>query len=117
MKLATAQQMRNIDRRTMDQLGVSGLFLMENAGRGVASVVKRHFPDLSGSKIAVLCGKGNNGGDGFVAARYLCREGAWIDIALLGSCEDLRGDAKVNMERWKALGRSVREIPQIFLKA
>jgi NAD(P)H-hydrate epimerase len=110
MLVASARQMRSIDRRTMDQLGVSGLFLMENAGRGVASVFRKRFPGLGGKRIAIICGKGNNGGDGFVVARYLIDSGAWIDVALLGSCADLRGDAQVNMERWKALGRSVLEV-------
>jgi len=110
MKLARAHEMRNIDRRAMDELGVGGLFLMENAGRGVASAVKKRWGEVRGMRIGVLCGKGNNGGDGFVTARYLLGDGAWVEVALLGRTDELRGDPKVNMERWRALGKSTLEV-------
>ena len=71
MKVTTAQQMKNLDRRTIDEGGIPGIDLMENAGRGASEVILSHFPRLSSMRVAILCGRGNNGGDGFVIARHL----------------------------------------------
>ena len=93
MKIVSAAEMRDIDRATSEKFGVPSLTLMENAGAAVAE----HVSDLSqpGSKILVLCGKGNNGGDGFVAARLLVGKQRFVGIILLADPADLRGDAAV----------------------
>ncbi|MDE2845071.1 MAG: bifunctional ADP-dependent NAD(P)H-hydrate dehydratase/NAD(P)H-hydrate epimerase, partial [Gemmatimonadota bacterium] len=78
MKLCTTLQMRSIDRRTIEDYGLSGYELMERAGRRVAETAKQMLEGVTGKTVAVVCGKGNNGGDGFVAARYLHLWGASV---------------------------------------
>jgi NAD(P)H-hydrate epimerase len=91
MKIVSAAEMREIDRVTSERFGVPSLTLMENAGRGVAEHVLAEYPGAN--KIAVFCGKGNNGGDGFVAARLLHGKGKAVDVVLLAESNELRGDA------------------------
>ena len=91
MKITTAEEMREIDRVTSERHGVPSLTLMENAGTHVADYVLRRYPPAQ--RIAVVCGKGNNGGDGFVAARKLHEAGKKVDILLLGDPEEVKGDA------------------------
>ena len=78
MKLVTASMMRELDRRAIQDLGIPSLVLMENAGRTTYQILRREFPDLQG-EVAVVAGRGNNGGDGSVVARYLANAGipAW----------------------------------------
>src|SRR5580693_7521830 len=97
MKITTAAEMRVIDRVTTERFGVPSLTLMENAGSAVAHFLLQHHP--SASRIAVVCGKGNNGGDGFVVARKLHRAGRVVEVLLLASRSDLRGDALIMFER------------------
>ncbi len=84
--------MRETDRLTAEQFGISSITLMENAGAAVARFVLREYP--SHNRITVLCGKGNNGGDGFVAARHLAEAGRAVTVMLLGDPAGLKGDAK-----------------------
>ena len=71
MKILTAAQMREIDRISIEKLGIPGMVLMENAGRNLLRLLEEKFSNLKRERVAVLCGKGNNGGDGFVIARHL----------------------------------------------
>jgi hydroxyethylthiazole kinase-like uncharacterized protein yjeF len=96
MDILTADEMRAVDRITTERYGVASLDLMHNAGAAVARFVLREFPQHR--HIAVLCGKGNNGGDGFVAARELDSAGFRVRVLLLGYPADLRGDAKSAFE-------------------
>ncbi|MFZ0771942.1 MAG: NAD(P)H-hydrate dehydratase [Candidatus Sulfotelmatobacter sp.] len=91
MKIVTAEEMRAIDRATGERFGVPSLALMENAGAAVANYVLSHYP--AARRIVVFCGKGNNGGDGFVAARRLHQRGKTVQVILLANPGDLRGDA------------------------
>jgi ADP-dependent NAD(P)H-hydrate dehydratase / NAD(P)H-hydrate epimerase len=91
MKIVTAAEMREIDRVTSERFGVPSLTLMENAGTAVARLVVTEYPEAR--RIAVICGKGNNGGDGFVAARKLHELGKDVRLVLLSEPSDLRGDA------------------------
>ena len=70
MKIVSARQMQELDRATINDIGIPGAVLMENAGRGTYEKILEMVPDAAGRPIAVLCGRGNNGGDGFVIARY-----------------------------------------------
>ena len=88
MKIVTADEMREIDRVTSQRFGVPSLTLMENAGTAVAEFVLSRYP--SAKRIAVICGKGNNGGDGFVAARKLHESGKEVGVALLASSSELK---------------------------
>ena len=101
MKVLTATQMREVDRLTTERFGVPSLQLMENAGSGTVEFLEAQFGDLFKRKIVVLCGKGNNGGDGLVAARLLKRQGAQPKVFLFAAPDALRGDAAVNLKRWQ----------------
>lgn len=91
MKIVTAAEMREIDRLTSEKYGVPSLTLMENAGTAVAEFAQKHFDFNS---VCIVCGKGNNGGDGFVAARKLHEAGKQVSVVILAeSADDLRGDA------------------------
>ncbi len=89
----TREQSRELDRRAIAEYGISGLVLMENAGRGCVDVLERLGID---GPIVILCGKGNNAGDGFVIARHLEIRGYTCRVLLLGRGEDLRADAAAN---------------------
>jgi ADP-dependent NAD(P)H-hydrate dehydratase / NAD(P)H-hydrate epimerase len=91
MQIVTAEEMRSIDRATSVRFGLPSLTLMENAGTAVADFVSSHY--ASAQNIVVFCGKGNNGGDGFVAARKLHEHGRKVDVILLADSADLKGDA------------------------
>jgi len=91
MKIVTAEEMRTIDRATSERFGVPSLTLMENAGTAVAALVLEQYSSLR--RIVVFCGKGNNGGDGFVAARRLQEKGKLVDVILLADPAELKGDA------------------------
>jgi ADP-dependent NAD(P)H-hydrate dehydratase / NAD(P)H-hydrate epimerase len=93
MKIVSAEEMRAIDRATSERFGVPSLTLMENAGAAVADYVISHH--AGAGSIVIFCGKGNNGGDGFVAARRLHDEGKNVQVILLANPADLRGDAAV----------------------
>ena len=91
MKIVTTAEMREIDRASSERFGIPSLTLMENAGSAVASFVLARFPAVK--KIGVVCGKGNNGGDGFVVARKMQAAGKEAIVLLLAGPEELRGDA------------------------
>ncbi|MBW1765329.1 MAG: bifunctional ADP-dependent NAD(P)H-hydrate dehydratase/NAD(P)H-hydrate epimerase, partial [Deltaproteobacteria bacterium] len=80
MRLVKAAEMQELDRLTIRKLGISGIVLMENAGRGASRLFLNHFDPLPGSHVLVLCGSGNNGGDGYVMARYLFQAGLKVKL-------------------------------------
>ncbi len=98
MFLVSAEEMRALDRYTIEEMGIPGLVLMENAGRGVLCVLRKRFPQWRTKKVGILCGKGNNGGDGFIVARYLREQGACVEVFLAGLPQELSGDARLSME-------------------
>src|SRR5882757_1615763 len=97
MKILTADEMRAADRVTSERFGISSLELMEHAGRAVARFILRELDHCR--HIVVLCGKGNNGGDGLVAARHLAEAGCTVSVLLLGDPAEAHGDAKTMLER------------------
>ncbi|MFW2545033.1 NAD(P)H-hydrate dehydratase [Primorskyibacter sp. 2E107] len=105
-ELLTAAQMRAIEKAAIDSGAVTGLELMERAGRGVVEAVLEEWPELveGAHRAVVLCGPGNNGGDGFVVARLLKARGWAVEVFLYGDALRLPPDAKVNYERWCGLG-------------
>jgi ADP-dependent NAD(P)H-hydrate dehydratase / NAD(P)H-hydrate epimerase len=94
MRILNTQQMREADRRTIDEIGIPSIVLMENAGRQAVAAMEAAFDDLASSKVGVLCGRGSNGGDGFVIARTLVQRGIDAAVFLLGSVAEVRGDAR-----------------------
>jgi NAD(P)H-hydrate epimerase len=110
MRVLNTQQMRDADRQTIDDVGIPSIVLMENAGRQAVAAMEAAFDDLASSKVGVLCGRGNNGGDGFVVARTLAQRGIEAVVYLLGSVSDVRGDARTNLEILGRVGVTVVEI-------
>lgn len=113
MKTVTALQMRNIDRRTIQEAKIPGLDLMERAGQGAARVALEMLGATKGKKVIHFCGKGNNGGDGFVVARLLAQKGVSPQVFLLGKRKQVRGDAKENLDRLIQMGVEVEELSRI----
>ena len=111
MHVLTASEMREADRRTIEEIGIPGRALMESAGRAVVRTMERILPDLRSRSVAVICGKGNNGGDGLVVLRYLSTHGLAARAWLLCRFEELSGDARGNLEAAQELGLSVSAVP------
>jgi len=110
MRVVNGDQMREADRRTIQDIGVPSAVLMENAGRQVVSAMETAFEKLPDARVAVLAGRGNNGGDGFVIARVLWQAGVDVQAYLLGTAADVRGDARLNLDILGRLGLDVIEI-------
>ncbi|MGH9687905.1 MAG: NAD(P)H-hydrate dehydratase [Candidatus Acidiferrales bacterium] len=104
MKILTAAETREVDRLTTERYSIPSLTLMENAGRSVAEFIATQIPSFARRKIVVFCGKGNNGGDGFVVARHLLQMGAKPVIYLFADSQDVKGEAAANLNRWKQSG-------------
>ncbi len=104
--ILTAAEMRALEQAAIASGEVTGLELMERAGRGVVEAILTEWPELEAGarRAVVLCGPGNNGGDGFVVARLLKHRGWEVEVSLLGDSGSLPADAKVNHDRWGALG-------------
>lgn len=110
MMIVTAAQMRAMDQATIDQFGIPGRVLMENAGRGATRFfLDRVYRDGPG-KVGVIAGRGNNGGDGFVMARYLAQQGIEVTVYLLSTRDRVQGDAAANLNLLFGLGLPVIEI-------
>jgi NAD(P)H-hydrate epimerase len=114
MKLLTAAQMREVDRLSTERYGIPSLQLMDNAGTRVVEFLESRFGDLRGRKIAILCGKGNNGGDGLVVARLLKQRGASPAVLLFAAPETVKGDAAVNLGRWQETSRELRVVTSVL---
>jgi ADP-dependent NAD(P)H-hydrate dehydratase / NAD(P)H-hydrate epimerase len=110
MYLATADIMQRLDQKTIKGTGIPGVVLMENAGRGIFQHLCSFSPDLKERTVAVIAGKGNNGGDGFVIARYLTNEKIKCRVFLLTSKEKVMGDALVNLNIIESMGIPLPEI-------
>ncbi|HEY7475131.1 MAG TPA: NAD(P)H-hydrate dehydratase [Vicinamibacterales bacterium] len=110
MRVLNSRQMRDADRRAIDDFGIPSLQLMEHAGRQVVAQMESSFGKLPSMRVAVLCGKGNNGGDGFVVARTLFDKKIYARAFLIGQIDDVTGDARTNLDRLRALGGDVVEI-------
>jgi NAD(P)H-hydrate epimerase len=102
--------MREADRRTTEDVGLSAAVLMENAGRQVASAMDSSFPDLATSRVAVICGRGNNGGDGLVVARVLHERGIDVRVYVLGGVDGFKGPSAINLGVARSIGIDVVEI-------
>ena len=110
MRVLNTAQMREADRRTTADIGIPALVLMENAGRQTVAAMEAMYNDLTERRVAVLCGQGNNGGDGFVVARTLVQRDVDVSVFLLGRVSDVRGDARTNLEILGRIGVTVVEV-------
>ncbi|MDH4183481.1 MAG: NAD(P)H-hydrate dehydratase [Nitrospinota bacterium] len=111
IKVVTSGQMRAIDSRTIEEMKIPGIVLMENAASAVVAAILERYP-AAGLKVSVFAGKGNNGGDGLAVARRLMNMGATVTVFLLASREEVRGDAAVNLAAFTAMGGAVKEISE-----
>ncbi len=110
MKILSAAEMRELDRQTTARYGIPSLTLMENAGASVAEFIAQRWPKFAQRRIVVLCGKGNNGGDGFVVARRLRELGAKPEVYLFAAPEEMQGDAATNCKRWEQVCSAPRVV-------
>src|SRR5262249_50797592 len=110
MRILNAAQMREADRFTIEDIGIPSLVLMENAGRQVVAAMEAGYEERLNGRVAVLCGRGNNGGDGFVVARTLLQRGVDVAVFVLGDIASVRGDARANLDILGRLGLTVVEI-------
>lgn len=114
MKLVTADLMRRIDATAIEMRGIPGPELMENAGRGIAEAIRDGIMgDPKSQAVTVICGKGNNGGDGFVVGRYLHEYGCKVDLYYPAPDEKLSDDAKLNLGRARELEISIHPVEKI----
>lgn len=110
MKLALAEEMRNIDRLAINEFGIPEIVLMENASREISRVMAEVLGSLEGKRICVLAGTGNNGGDGLAAARHLANSGAKVKIFLLGKVERMTASSEVNRNIVENMGMEVQPL-------
>ncbi len=106
----TAEEMRRLDRRAIDELGIPGTTLMENAGRGATQAILSHFGSQRRKRVVVCCGKGNNGGDGFVVASRLKAARALVSVFLIGRGSEVKGDAAAKLAAYRKAGGTIREM-------
>ena len=111
MRLVKAAEMQQLDKLAIQELGIPGVVLMENAARGAARIFLEHFQCRKKAHVAVLCGPGNNGGDGYVMARYLDKKGLKVTVIVLSPFNKISGDAGTNLEILKRMGLNILEVP------
>ncbi|HHT9105782.1 MAG TPA: NAD(P)H-hydrate epimerase [Candidatus Wujingus californicus] len=111
-KALTREEMRELDRKAIEEYKIPGIILMENAGRNVAEEVLHMIDNPQKVKVAILCGKGNNGGDGFVVARHLHNHSISLNIFLVAKISDILkdGDAGTNLQILLNMKIPVKEI-------
>ncbi|MDH4228651.1 MAG: NAD(P)H-hydrate dehydratase [Nitrospirota bacterium] len=113
MYAVTAAEMQAMDRETIDTVGLPGVVLMEHAGTLAAAAALAWLEEARGRQVVVLCGTGNNGGDGFVLARHLRAAGAEVAVFLAGHPTDVGGDAHTHMQAWCGVGGAVHAASEI----
>src|SRR4030043_2085721 len=111
MKVATAEQMQELDRKAIEIYRIPGIVLMENAGRGAMEVISNAFPDIQKKGIAIIAGKGNNGGDGFVIGRHFLNRGISVKAFLLADPNTLRGDAETAFQMFLRMKGELISVP------
>jgi NAD(P)H-hydrate epimerase len=110
VKVVTAAEMQEMDRRTIDSFGIPGRILMESAGRGATRTFLEKVYQRGSGRVGIVAGRGNNGGDGFVIARYLAQRDIDVSVFLLSECRNVKGDAAANLELLNALKVPVMEL-------
>lgn len=113
MKVLTSKQMKEIDRKTIEEIGIPGPVLMENAGLQILKAIRARFPELEKEKIVIVAGKGNNGGDGLVIARHLFNQACKPKVLLLASKQEVKGDAAINLQIAEKIGVEICEVENL----
>ncbi len=112
MKAVTVKEIQKLDKNAIQKVGISSLVLMENAGRSIAQEILKRLKGQQKKVVCVVCGLGNNAGDGFVAARHLLSAGIKTKIFLIGRESDLKNDAAVNCQILKKAGVPIFSVMQ-----
>ena len=114
MRPMTREEVRSLDATAIEEYGIPGIVLMENAGRGATEIVLTMLAGIDSPRVAILCGKGNNGGDGFVMARHLHNRGIPIETFYLGQASEAGdGDAAVNLRIVQKMGLPFEEVTTV----
>ena len=103
-------EVRAFDRWAINELGVPGVVLMENAGRSCAELIKEKLADVTDPRVCIFCGTGNNGGDGYVIARHLLNSGFSVVVVIIGNRNKIKGDAKINLDILERLGQPIERL-------
>lgn len=106
----TRDQVRALDAWAINTLGIPGVVLMENAGRGCAELIEEKLKGLAAPKVCIFCGTGNNGGDGYVIARQLINSGFEATVVVCGDRGKIKGDAKINLDILERMGQPVESL-------
>jgi hydroxyethylthiazole kinase-like uncharacterized protein yjeF len=114
MDYITPEKMREIDRRTQEEFDIPATILMENAGRAVFQTAMEMLSEKQEKKVTIVCGRGNNGGDGFVAARHLMNNGIDVSIFLVGDTKELKGEAKANYHRAEKVAKTMGKVVEVL---
>ncbi len=104
------EEVRAVDRWAIDQVGASGVVLMENAGRSCAELAREKLQGVIEPRVCIFCGTGNNGGDGYVIARHLINAGLKAEVVVCGDRARIRGDAKINLDILEQLGHTAQPL-------
>ncbi len=109
-RVMSRDEVRRVDAWAIEEIGVSGVVLMENAGRSCAELAREKLAGAANPAVCIFCGTGNNGGDGYVIARHLLNAGVRVRVVLCGEREKVRGDARINLEILERLGHDVESL-------
>jgi ADP-dependent NAD(P)H-hydrate dehydratase / NAD(P)H-hydrate epimerase len=112
VKVLNNLQMAELDRQIINEIGIPAMVLMENAARAVVKVLEQKYSELLPKGILIICGTGNNGGDGLAAARYLASSGYPVKAFLAGNKDKIKGEALLNLSIWQKLGYEITEISE-----
>jgi len=104
------EQVRAFDSWAINELGIPGVVLMENAGRSCAELIKEELAGVASPRVCIFCGTGNNGGDGYVIARHLLNNGFRIVVVICGDRNKIKGDAKINLDILERLGQPIKQL-------
>ena len=110
MKAIGVSEMKELDRKAIEELGIPSIILMENAGREVSDIAVDMLVGAPGKKVAIFCGTGNNGGDGFVAARHLVNQDIEVSVYIVGKKSSIKNDPLVNLNILEKMGVNINEI-------
>jgi len=108
--MMSREQVRAVDAWASNELGISGVVLMENAGRSCAQLIKKESEGVANPKVCIFCGTGNNGGDGYVIARHLLNSGFRVVVVICGDRAGIKGDAKINLDILEKLGQTIEHL-------
>jgi NAD(P)H-hydrate epimerase len=105
--IMSRDQVRRFDLKAINELGIPGVILMENAGRSCAELLKEKLSNINYPKVCIFCGTGNNGGDGYVIARHLLNSGFRVTVVICGDRDKIKGDARINLDILERIGQPV----------